>query len=80
MRRPVPWWRGAIHVLRRTIVSKFSPGQTVGIVVGVQTGHPHIGKTGTFVREVSLWRDTTDYVVNVDGEELVYSTYLIREV
>ena len=59
----------------------FEPGQTVGIKTGLQSvSGPWVGATGTVVRSVVLWRDQTDYIVNVAGEELLYPFYLLTEV
>lgn len=62
-----------------TQAEKFTVGQRVGIVRGVQSvDGPHVYMTGVVVRTVAPWGET-EYVVKAeDGSELVYRAYLLR--
>lgn len=57
----------------------FTPGQYVGILVGLQAvGGPTVGQYGTVIRAEEFWHGVTEYIVrHEDGTELVYRPYLL---
>lgn len=61
--------------------AKFSVGQRVGILVGLQAkGGPHVSQYGTVVAVVETWADVLEYVVEADdGTRLLYMAYLLTE-
>lgn len=61
--------------------AKFSVGQRVGILVGLQAkGGPHVSQYGTVVDVVETWADVLEYVVEADdGTRLLYMAYLLTD-
>lgn len=62
--------------------AKFSIGEAVGILAGLQAvGGPHVAQYGTVVEVVETWADTLEYVVEAaDGTRLLYGAYLLASV
>lgn len=57
---------------------KFAVGDRVGIITGVQTVDPWVESMGTVVRHTAPWNGQLDYIVSVNGEELLYEAWMLR--